>query len=303
MIKRSKRPAGYTIIELITVLGIIMMLIGLLAPALGKVRRQAKLVKQNAQFHSIETALELYKNEFGTYPDSDALDPAGTSYCGAMKLCEAMVGQDLLGVHPSTVFNITGLGSGTTPPDLYPEPFNPETDPIHLANLRSRRGPYLPTDSATIHAVDHIYSTSTFPITGFAGFGPTVICDEYPRTTSSMPPTMLNQKIVEAVGMPVLYYRANTSKVLHNSAILTDNIYNSNDNQTLINLGVPWGTATDLHPIELTGDPGPTGFYTMIQDNNVGTALRPQNPNSFILISAGYDGFYGTSDDVFNFGR
>jgi type II secretory pathway pseudopilin PulG len=308
MIKRSKRPAGYTIIELITVLGIIIMLIGLLAPALGKVRRHAKLVKQNAQFHSIETALELYKNEFGTYPDSDAADPAGTPYCGAMKLSEAMVGQDLLGVHPSTVFNITGLDSGGIT-DLYPEPFDPYTDADDLANLRSRRGPYLPTDNVTIHAVSHIYSVfAPFPATGGAEFGPTVICDEYPRTSSLMMP-LLGQKAVGTIGMPVLYYRANTSKVMHDpTATLTDNIYNSLDNQALIDLGVPWSAAlADVHPIETAGDPGPTGFYTMTLDESVSTTAtsfaRPKNPDSFILISAGYDGYYGTADDVFNFGK
>jgi hypothetical protein len=52
-----------------------------------------------AQLHSISTALELHANEFDGYPPSEANDPTGAPYCGAMKLCEAVLGQDLQGIH------------------------------------------------------------------------------------------------------------------------------------------------------------------------------------------------------------
>jgi len=49
---RRKRT-GFTIVELLTALGIIALMVGLLIPALSMVRRTAKETKQKAQFTTI----------------------------------------------------------------------------------------------------------------------------------------------------------------------------------------------------------------------------------------------------------
>lgn len=72
-----------------------------------------------ARLHSMDAALELFNNEFGSYPPSDANDSTGKPYCDAMKLAEAMMGQDLLGCHPKSVFRRDGLDTAGTF-DLYP---------------------------------------------------------------------------------------------------------------------------------------------------------------------------------------
>jgi type II secretory pathway pseudopilin PulG len=108
------QEGGFTIVELLTVMGIIAILIGLLVPALSMVKDYAKQVQQAAQFHSIEVGLDLYKAEFGSYPPSNdnsvppimTIDP--TPYCGANKLAEAMVGLDFLGFHPNSEYRSTG---------------------------------------------------------------------------------------------------------------------------------------------------------------------------------------------------
>ncbi len=108
-IKNSRNKRAFTIVELLTIMSIIVILMGLLLPALNKVKRYAKEVKQKAQFHSIDVAMELFNTEHDDYPESGALDGSGTTdYCGAMKLCEAMMGQDLMGYHPDSVFNWDG---------------------------------------------------------------------------------------------------------------------------------------------------------------------------------------------------
>ena len=94
IVKQSNRKAAFTIIELLTVMSIIVILIGVLVPALSKVRIYAQKVKQMAQFNSMQSAIELFSNENDGYPPSGALDGAGPPYCGAMKLCEAMMGRD-----------------------------------------------------------------------------------------------------------------------------------------------------------------------------------------------------------------
>ena len=64
---------------------------------------------QKSQLHSMEAATELLANEWGSYPPSDANDPIGKPYCGAMKLTEALMGRDLLGFHRESVFRRDGL--------------------------------------------------------------------------------------------------------------------------------------------------------------------------------------------------
>ena len=42
-------------------------------------------------------------------------------------------------------------------------------------------------------------------------------------------------------------------------------------------------------------------FYNYITDPKVAAIPWPYRPDSYILISAGADGLYGTSDDICNF--
>ena len=85
--RKSSKKAAFTIVELLTVMSIIIILIGLLVPGLNMAKRYARKVRQKAQFHSIEVAMDLFSAEHDGYPPSDNADD---DYCGAMKLCEAM---------------------------------------------------------------------------------------------------------------------------------------------------------------------------------------------------------------------
>ena len=46
---------------------------------------------------------------------------------------------------------------------------------------------------------------------------------------------------------------------------------------------------------------GPIRFYEMTRNENITSTVRPVRADSYILQSAGYDGDYGTPDDIFNF--
>ncbi len=291
----ARKRKAFTIVELLTVMSIIVILIGLLIPALNKVKRFATDVKQRAQLHSIKTALELFSNEFEGYPDSGALDSTGAQYCGAMKLCEAIMGQDLLGVHSNTVFRADGMDSQGT--DLYPNNIDQMALTLRDNNLKARRGPYLQADNANAYRMGELYSDAG----GFLADS-FVLCDVYGRQTASG----------ERTGMPILYYKANTAYNFHDpnrtSAMTpTDNngnIYNHFDNETLLALGKPWeaaGGATTGHKLSAAGTDGPERFYKNTRSDKIVTASRPNRADSFILISAGYDGEYGTTDDICNF--
>ncbi len=293
IIKQSNKKSAFTIIELLTVMSIIMILIGLLVPALNKVRRYAREVKQKAQFHSISAAIELFNTEFESYPPSDARDEIDDEYCGAMKLCEAMVGQDLLGFHPDSRFNSV---DGTPPDELYPDtPTGPPYTAAYLNNLKARKGPYLPLENADAYRLKNLFpGQSTFDGERF------VLCDVYKRVTHSG-----IDGTGKKVGMPILYYRADTSNNEHDSTRPDQSIYNWEDNDELVLLGMPWNSFA--HPIAETGttssgdSANPAILYEKIKDDKIDVIDRPCRVDSYILISAGFDGEYGTSDDVFNF--
>jgi len=302
IVKQSDKKAAFTIVELLTVMSIIIILIGLLVPALNRVRRYTRRVKQKAQFHSIEVAMELFQIEFDGYPNSDAKDENGDDYCGAMKLCEAMMGQDLLGFHPDSHFRSDGTKDGSAATQLYPDEGS-VSEEEYAANLKARKGPYLQLENANAYKLKNLYGGGN---TGVLDEDRFVLCDEYKRVTlQSAGPE--DKEIGGKTGMPILYYRADTSKTSHNVDTPTDaeNIYNYEDNEELVKLGLPWETPriTD-HPLyqddTLTSDW--ERFYVDTKNNKITTTSRPYRVDSYILLSAGFDGQYGTSDDVFNFG-
>lgn len=278
--RQPKKKAGFTIVELLTVMSIIVILIGLLVPALTRVRIYALLLKQKAQFHSMDAAIELFNNEFEGYPPSDALDgnPNGPQpYCGAMKLCEAMMGQDLLGFHINSMFLANKQG--------------PSGNNLYVpATIKERKGPFLPLENANAFSLADIYGASN--ISPF-DTNPYVLCDVYKRQMTSGAKT----------GMPILYYKANTANSLHDPNNLPTpidslgNIYNYWDNHVLVGLGKPWEAGqANQHKMA-----DPKVFYANTRSHQIVNPPRPYRSDSYIMMSPGYDGEYGTADDVFNF--
>jgi hypothetical protein len=242
-----------------------------------RVRRFTVAIRQRAQFASFETALELFASEFGGYPPSEANDAAGLPYGGAMKLAEAMVGRDLRGFHLSSVFRADGLDPNTHLP-LYPN------DAPSADNLKARRGPFLMAQSTNAFRLVDIYGkgrTGPFPEDTL------VLCDVYERKRPGGKKT----------GMPILYYRANPGGTAHdvNNPDNPQNIYSYKDNDALVRLGVP-GDSRVVHPLM-----DPKRFYLDCRSDKPTISSRPVRNNSFILISAGRDGLYGTPDDICNF--
>jgi hypothetical protein len=54
----------------------------------------------------------------------------------------------------------------------------------------------------------------------------------------------------------------------------------------------------------ILGVPADAGiFYDETRDKKITSPARPYRADSYILMSAGFDNEYGTSDDVFNFAQ
>jgi len=64
----SGRSAGFTLLEMVIVLGIIALIIGGAMGLMGKVSDGAKIQRVEGDFNSITSALKMYKVNNGTYP-------------------------------------------------------------------------------------------------------------------------------------------------------------------------------------------------------------------------------------------
>ena len=73
------RRRGFSLVELLVVLGLIALLIALLLPALSKARRQSRMVACKAQLANIGSAFQMYLNEnenrYPPAPYSPAFNP------------------------------------------------------------------------------------------------------------------------------------------------------------------------------------------------------------------------------------
>jgi type II secretory pathway pseudopilin PulG len=327
------REGGFTIVELLTVMGIIAILIGLLVPALSMVKDYAKQVQQAAQFHSIEVGLDLYKAEFGSYPPSNdnaqlpQLTKDPTPYTGANKLAESMVGLDFLGFHPNSDYRSNGQADiidrqGVLRPAV--QVYNARqgipvgTPPYQTPdeNVKCRGGkfgaPFVELENANAFRMDDVYAPGQI---GKFRLDSMLLCDVYAKKRNT--PSALK------TGMPILYFRARTQFTEQDSTTLKpgvqqyynqqpgidDDIYYYPDNLNLLMLQTAEVNPQD-HPLAMNAGSAADveAFENMIINRQVTRdptidIKRPYRAQSYILISAGKDGLYGTSDDITNFSK
>ncbi len=313
----QKNKKAFTIVELLTVMSVIIILIGVIVPSLNQVRKFAKKVNQNAQFHSIKVAIEFFNSEYEDYPPSDAepsWDATQNVCTGAHLLAEALVGRDYQGFDPISTWNaaedaqynqkayaLTGI----------------DTD-IELSQQR-RMGPYLDVEGVGIFGLDELYDGSTgrcHPGDPNSQYGPApVLTDVYETKTVTV-----GDKNVR-VGSPILYYKADTTKKELNPTNATAatnsgpslSIYDIRDNDAIVDLGPIQGGGKHWIEIGYTnplGELGEETFYDQIENPQIPwdeaaqeyKVRKPYNKDTYILVSAGYDGIFGTKDDIFNFG-
>jgi len=279
---KLNKCSGFTIVELLTVMGIIAILIGLLVPALNLVKDYTKELEQKAQFHSIGAALGMFSAEdrYGRYPESNdnvdlladtSYEPDPTPYCGANKLAEAMVGWDLLGYHPNSDFRSdgwfrhpdgdgipqeAGLAAYHANEDYNGQPVAGPINPLYAEtateNVKARWGPFVELENANAFRLDDVYDPDP-PVgpTGLGDFDETrpnlVLCDVFTRKRYAGKKT----------GMPILYYRARTNfteqlvdeTLLPDQAFaIDDDIYYYMDNYNLLALGSA-ETPGNWHPL------------------------------------------------------
>ncbi len=326
--------SGFTLVELLTVIAIITLLIGILVPSLSTSRATAIRAAIKAQINSIVTGCEMFRQDEGEYPKSNPFtygpfgnlaaqqaamdawevrDASANPLQGAHLIVDAMVGRDFLGYDPKP---------GTTLGNSINSRWFPNPDPTDGVR-RPRRNAYIRPEGI---------STATLNKPPEDGFG------VVPTTALGVPlPTadnVLCPVFIDKFGFPLVYFRANpkatqATPYMQNcgsspdlDANISGGVYDGRDNAVFTSSR----TAVDArHYIYDANQPSPpltpaqfpafpplqNRFAEFIRSIRATTYTnanppqiqqpRPVNADSFILLSPGKDGIYGTLDDVANF--
>ena len=284
------KKSGFTLIELLTVLVIMAVLLGLLVPALTMVRNTARRAKQKAQFTSIGQALMAFRSDYGDYPESGARDLNFQQYCGAQKLTEALLGWDLMGFHPDSAWRVDGYDKLAPAGEWTYDPDKMRGD----QSLYERVGPYLELATTNVFRLEQLFPI--IDLTTWALRGDRfVICDSF-----GVKKVVVGKQAANA-GTPILYYKANISSKTMGNADPRLNIYNYGDNLVLCSLNSL--SNNQQHFLGATPALFNSEDYKVIDRKVFDSTGRlwPHRPDSYILISAGPDGLYGSPDDITNF--
>jgi prepilin-type N-terminal cleavage/methylation domain-containing protein len=323
--RRGRSRRGFTLVELLVVIGIIVLLIGILLPMIARAMRQGNRARIASDLNAISAALDAYKADFGDYPR--LIYTSATTYNGT-GAGAALLGKSLMALGDSTsaAYNssntytvgqiVLGSGSGTT-----------ELDYQATQAVPANNAPQLPTAAGPNYWQPIALGTAAdgadgpgFRIRGTQGrvYGPYLQADKFKT---------LGLAIVDNFGNPVLYYAANPGHPTITADGAAANYGNNSSNGGVSNSYV--GTAPGVTPgaspatpgspcqslynysdndtVSLNAGAGTTAFVTSFPDISVMQAMLGDYSHvgyiapgetaattaSFLLWSAGPDGTYG----------
>lgn len=333
---------AFTLIELLVVISIIGILIAVLLPAFGTVRNQAKFASATAQYKAIEQGIELFRGEDAlgaSFPpsrsdrDGEGVDHHTTAdpfanndarkviTTGANLLVYALLGADLLGTPGFKDVDRDGKW----------------WDDMHgQAPGSSGRGGVYYIDPATGDLGHSRYGGAGYVddkmrarVTTLEDLEDSGAILNLNKPSSPGANTYKQPLFVDPWDKPVLYYKANPAARL---MLFTDSnpdkpgIYHHDDNglitgngsdfegvdfgqgrlagggayHALTNPGMPPTAVDPTFPANAAFD---NTFGKFIHDASVKRVHTPVRKDEYLLISAGADGRYGTSDDVTNWER
>jgi prepilin-type N-terminal cleavage/methylation domain-containing protein len=119
--KHDRLCRGFTLVEMLVVVGIIVVLVGILLPMLTKAQTRAMRTRMQLDVQTLVAAMENYKADMRDYPHIDYNDAAlvgsppggaapAASNPGAVVLCSALVGPGGVNVDG---YGATGVPTGT----------------------------------------------------------------------------------------------------------------------------------------------------------------------------------------------
>jgi prepilin-type N-terminal cleavage/methylation domain-containing protein len=283
------RKRGFTIVEILTVVGIIALLVGILIPAITKVRTSVKETQQRAQLTTIGLAITAFKNDYGDYPPSDFMKYSNNDYTGAQMLTEALVGWDLMGFHPESDWESDGRYANN---NMLYELATTGSQQQQEENLRERKGPYLEQGSYEAYRLKDVLKDKNGNLNNTYNLNIEnyVLCDIFGKRTITLSNGQKGRP-----GAPILYYRARTNSKIIDRNDQDHSIYDWKDNALLVK------ALEEAYSKQFKIDDDQFFYEEYIRDPRIEDRDWPYRPDSYLLISAGADGEYGTVDDITNF--
>jgi type II secretory pathway pseudopilin PulG len=103
----SRRVAGrgFTLTELLVVIGILIVLAGILIPVVNRAMRNAQRARSAADLQAIAVGLDTYRQDHGSYPRVELNSGGAPIFSGAEVLCRALVAP-----HGQTIDGAAGNG-------------------------------------------------------------------------------------------------------------------------------------------------------------------------------------------------
>jgi prepilin-type N-terminal cleavage/methylation domain-containing protein len=282
--------AGFTLIELLTVVGIIVVLIAILLPVVASVQRKAREADTSAEINRLATAAQNYYNDYRAYPGPVAdnkiigfnglsLNPNIIGVSGVTASENLLLG--LLG----GLFATPGTNTITYDPNLVgkgPQSLNPLTP--------KQSNPYTDFNATELppKAASGAYSTYNSIAIGQPSNPPI----PKPTTADSVIPEFFDHFTTPR---PLIYLRARVgaTSIVNTSVGQSGPQYFSAEMAPYgFDFSKPIGNDPD------TGTPKYTIALQFFQHPTINDGVTPRNKDTFILMSAGADGIWGTKDDI-----
>ncbi|KKT78641.1 MAG: General secretion pathway protein G [Parcubacteria group bacterium GW2011_GWF2_44_8] len=114
----QKRSSGFTLLELLVVISIIALLTAVIAVNALQSGQQSRDAKRQADIRSLQSAVELYKNKNGRYPDGCRGANTWSGQQGTSYACAGGSAQYIIGLAPEFISvlpfedKLNGLNSG-----------------------------------------------------------------------------------------------------------------------------------------------------------------------------------------------